>query len=215
MTRLPLRISATFSTGMMIWPKYSSTPSILTRRSMASLIDSSRPLCTLTTYQCLLPGQPGTAPGLSPCSSSFRRERFRRSRRPDCLRILEEPVRLRRRRGHRPFFRHTISAPLWAVDLMPSPLRSLLLAVGTRPLVRRQDNGYPGICSAPGTQMMSTDEKERGQQQHGHQHHDRVLHQGFAGRPRHLVHLRFGGDQKVGERREIDDPPGQPKRRRR
>src|SRR5579875_3888083 len=39
---------------MTIWPKYSSSPSILTRRSMASLIASSRPLCTLTTYQRLL-----------------------------------------------------------------------------------------------------------------------------------------------------------------
>ena len=42
---------------MMIWPKYSSRPSILTRRSMASLIDSSRPLCTLTTYHFLLLGR--------------------------------------------------------------------------------------------------------------------------------------------------------------
>src|SRR5437764_11892749 len=44
---------------MMIWPKHSSSPSILTRRSMASLIDSSRPLCTLTTYQRLLLGGGG------------------------------------------------------------------------------------------------------------------------------------------------------------
>src|SRR5437868_6790018 len=56
---------------MMIWPKYSSSPSILTRRSMASLIDSSRPLCTLTTYQRLLLGGGGSsgtavAPGGAP-----------------------------------------------------------------------------------------------------------------------------------------------------
>src|SRR5438034_5744223 len=41
---------------MMICPTQSSRRSILTRRSMASLIDSSRPLWTLTTYQCLLLG---------------------------------------------------------------------------------------------------------------------------------------------------------------
>src|SRR5262249_27438327 len=41
---------------MTIWPKNSSSPSILTRFSTASLIDSSRPLCTFTTYQCLLLG---------------------------------------------------------------------------------------------------------------------------------------------------------------
>src|SRR3989442_1534528 len=47
---------------MMIWPKYSSSPSIFTRRSMASLIDSSRPLWTLTTYQRLFAetGSPGS-----------------------------------------------------------------------------------------------------------------------------------------------------------
>src|SRR2546422_10666308 len=41
---------------MKICPKYSSSPSIFIFFSMASLIDSSRPLCTLTTYQCLLLG---------------------------------------------------------------------------------------------------------------------------------------------------------------
>src|SRR5579871_1653619 len=66
MTRLvepsrALRISVTRSTGMMIWPKNSSSPSIFTRRSIASLIDSSRPLCTLTTYQRLLLGAASAA----------------------------------------------------------------------------------------------------------------------------------------------------------
>src|SRR6266849_1581278 len=50
---------------MMIWPKYSSSPSIFTRRSMASLIDSSRPLCTLTTYQRLLVSPAGSSGSLS------------------------------------------------------------------------------------------------------------------------------------------------------
>ena len=50
------------SNGILIWPKYSSRPSILTRRSMASLIDSSRPLWTLTTYHCLLLGAGGGVP---------------------------------------------------------------------------------------------------------------------------------------------------------
>src|SRR5438105_11243583 len=66
---------------MMIWPKYSSSPSILTRRSIASLMDSSRPLCTLTTYQRLLFGGDGSGSlasavggsggggGAAPCSS--------------------------------------------------------------------------------------------------------------------------------------------------
>src|SRR5262245_36262767 len=44
---------------MPIWPKYSSSPSIFTRRSMASLIDSSRPLWILTTYQRFLLGAGG------------------------------------------------------------------------------------------------------------------------------------------------------------
>src|SRR5262249_12792503 len=39
----------------------SSSPSILTRRSIASLIDSSRPLCTLTTYHFLLLGAAGSS----------------------------------------------------------------------------------------------------------------------------------------------------------
>src|SRR5262249_43808303 len=51
---------------MMIWPKNSSRPSILTRRSIASLIDSSRPLCTFTTYQRLLLGAAGDVPVAAP-----------------------------------------------------------------------------------------------------------------------------------------------------
>src|SRR5262245_21316622 len=50
---------------MMIWPKYSSSPSILTRRSIASLMESSRPLWTLTTYHCLRRGLSPMAAGAS------------------------------------------------------------------------------------------------------------------------------------------------------
>src|SRR5581483_10547925 len=73
-TRLPLRSSDTFSTGILIWSKNSSSPSILTRRSIASLVDSSRPLCTLTMYQFLLSGTAGaaaaSASGASPATGS-------------------------------------------------------------------------------------------------------------------------------------------------
>src|SRR5262245_21299724 len=59
----------TFSVGMTIWPKYSSRPSIFTRRSIASLIDSSLPLSILTTYHFLLLGGAG-ASGLADPSGS-------------------------------------------------------------------------------------------------------------------------------------------------
>src|SRR5262245_31426605 len=49
-------VTVSRSIGTTTWPKNCSSPSILTFRSMASLTDSSRPLCTLTTYQCLLLG---------------------------------------------------------------------------------------------------------------------------------------------------------------
>src|SRR5262245_19453306 len=46
---------------MTIWPKQLCSPSILTFFSIASLIDSSRPDCTLTTYQCRFVGTGGSA----------------------------------------------------------------------------------------------------------------------------------------------------------
>src|SRR5262249_30632625 len=50
-----------FSVGMTIWPKQFCKPSIFTFFSIASLIDSSRPDWTLTTYHCRLLGGGGSS----------------------------------------------------------------------------------------------------------------------------------------------------------
>ena len=67
---------------MTIWPKNSSSPSILTFRSMAALIDSSRPLCTLTTYHFFLPSSADSAVPRSPDRPNPARATARSGRRP-------------------------------------------------------------------------------------------------------------------------------------
>ena len=58
-------------------------------------------------------------------------------------------------------------------------------------------------------------EEVDGQDKTVDEHDDGGADEVFLGGPRDLVHFGFGGDQEVGERREVDDPADQPAQDRR
>ena len=240
---------------MTIWPKNSSSPSILTRRSMASLIDSSRPLCTLTTYQRLLLGSGGFSGfvlGGRLRASASAAAPPRRGRRASTAPGRAAPARPRfgaaatlpprpasRRPAARFRRRRRVASSGTAAGSGSGDVDVVGAVAGHRRrsparfgVTRVIGHGHHGFCSAllsalfvgciwitPIGFQLSTmaprlvhREQEDRQQDHRHQHHDGVLDQPRPRRPRHLVQLRLGGDQEVGEDREVHDPPGQPQR---
>src|SRR5262245_45955411 len=168
---------------MTTWPKNASSPSIFTFRSMAALIDSSRPDWTLITYHFLADvgsaGAPFPAAGSRSPSSS-------------------PPGPAETSTGGSSGGGEStgpLSGIVSSSGMVRSPRNVLPLGFRAgrvlRRLVRlRRQYADPGVTQRPTPEQVDGQQKP-GQQGGEDEDDDRVLHQFSPRRPGDLVHLRL------------------------
>src|SRR3954471_5194481 len=173
---------------MRISPKNPSSPSILTRRSMASLIESSRPDWTLTMYHFFLSGSPGGSSRAGAVPSVATAESSATS--------FWVPS-------------SASSGSMGDQTWLPVEfLHLLIFAGGFLAGVEPQDADEWAAQDSP-PRDIDAEEKD-GHQDDRHEHHGRVLQQAPPARPGDFVKFGLGRDQEFGKRRHVDDAIAQP-----